>query len=314
MFNQTRHCLQTFDNQHEFERLAADMLNSLGYENVEPMAPLGGADGGTDIKYKNGVAEGVAFVTLRKDIHTKFFEDLNKQKNSVNEIALFSIVDITPNKKAEFASAAISKGATLEVFDIERIRSLFDSTLKDLRRRYLGIDDDMSIQIKDKLFKLIKFKNTQTVEISSKSFLEKKFINKLPQYIFSLLIGYEFNSVKEVPIIGKELEKYLYRYDSFYGDLIAKENLLLSKIGQYESCRFRESWVIHYKYSCMRFSGMTAKAIQEQGDFLNYSITWDSAESVFKKLLDDKSLDTLIKPIFDEYNELSKLCLELTNT
>lgn len=314
MFNLTRHCLQSFDNQHEFERLAADVLNSLGYENVEPMAPSGGADGGIDIKYKNGIAEGVAFVTLRKDIRTKFFEDLNKLKKSINEIALFSIVEITPQQKAEFTSAAISKKSTLEVFDIERIRSLFDSTLKDLRRRYLGIDDDISIQIKDKLNKLIKFNNTQTVEISARTILEKMFINKLPQYVFSLLMEYEFTSVKEVPTIGKELENYMNRYDSFYGDLIAKENLLINQIGQYEGCRFRESWIILYKYSIMRFSGLTVKAIQDQGDFLNYGITWDSAENVFNKLSEDKSFDNLIKPIFDEYEELGKLCLKLTNT
>ena len=54
MFNQTRQNLISFDNEHEFERLASDVLNSLGYENVEPMAPLGGSDGGKDILYCNG--------------------------------------------------------------------------------------------------------------------------------------------------------------------------------------------------------------------------------------------------------------------
>jgi len=38
MLNQTRRALEDFDNQHEFERLAADVLNALGYSGVEPMA------------------------------------------------------------------------------------------------------------------------------------------------------------------------------------------------------------------------------------------------------------------------------------
>ena len=313
MFNQTRQYLTTFDNQHEFERLAADVLNSLGYENVKPMAPLGGADGGTDILYTNGDAKGVAFVTLRKDIRTKFLEDLSKYQESSDEIALFSIVDITLKQKAEFTSEAINKGATLEIFDIERIRSLFDSTLKELRRRYLGIDDDVSVQIKDKLNKFIKFKNTQIIERKVHTILETMFTNKLPQNIFYLLISYELNSVKEVPKIGSNLENYLRRYYSFIGNLIKNEDLLITQIGKYEKCRIRESWRIHYKYSIMRFNDTTSSDIQNHGFFLNYGITWESAESIFKHLLQDKSLETLIKPIITEYDELSDLCLDLIN-
>ena len=45
MLSKTRRALEDFDNQHEFERMAADVLNALGYSNVEPMAPRGGSDG-----------------------------------------------------------------------------------------------------------------------------------------------------------------------------------------------------------------------------------------------------------------------------
>jgi len=273
MFNQTRQNLITFDNQHEFERLAADMLNSLGYANVEPMAPLGGADGGLDIKYTNGRAEGIAFVTLRKDIRTKFFEDLDKCSKTSGEISLFCKVDITPKQKAEFTNETIKKEITLEIYDLERIRSLFDSNLKDLRRRYLGIDDDLSIQIKDKLSKLIMFRNTQESKIHAKTLLERMFVNKLPQNVFSLLMSYELNSVKEVPKIGRELEKYMIRYDSFCGNLIKNENSLITQIGKYERCRFRESWIIHYEYSLKRYSDMSVSDIQNSGSFLNYDIT-----------------------------------------
>ena len=78
MSSQTRRILEDFDNQHDFERMAADILNALGYEDVEPMAPCGGSDGGCDIKFRDGETSGIAFVTLEKKIKEKFKQDLSK--------------------------------------------------------------------------------------------------------------------------------------------------------------------------------------------------------------------------------------------
>ena len=44
--------------------MAADILNALGYSDVEPMAPGGGPDGGRDIKFREAESRGIAFVTL----------------------------------------------------------------------------------------------------------------------------------------------------------------------------------------------------------------------------------------------------------
>jgi hypothetical protein len=44
MLSQARRALGDFDNQHDFERMAADILNALGYSDVEPMSPGGGPD------------------------------------------------------------------------------------------------------------------------------------------------------------------------------------------------------------------------------------------------------------------------------
>ena len=52
--SQTRRALEEFDNQHDFERMSADILNALGYQDVEPMAPRGGPDFGRDIKFRDG--------------------------------------------------------------------------------------------------------------------------------------------------------------------------------------------------------------------------------------------------------------------
>ncbi len=72
MFSHTVAALEKFDNQHDFERMSADILNSLGYKNVVPIAPRGGSDGGMDITFTtNDGKKGLACVTLRKDIDAK---------------------------------------------------------------------------------------------------------------------------------------------------------------------------------------------------------------------------------------------------
>jgi hypothetical protein len=311
MFNQTRQNLSTFDNEHEFERMSTDILNSLGFDNVEPMAPLGGADGGIDMKYRDGDTEGVAFVTLRKDIRTKFFEDLEKKNDSSSEISLFCIVDVTPKQKREFSEAALRKNSTLQIYDLERIRSLFDSTLKDLRRRYLGIDDDISSQIRDKITKLMMFRNAYAVNCVDETTIETMLIDKLPQSIFTFLLTFELREVSEVPRIGKKLIHFLEEYDAFRGLAKNNETQLITKIGNIETCRYRASWVIHFKYSVMRYAGMSIEDIQNQGEFLNYGITWESAEKVFYALQEGGSMEQLINPILEKHKEFAVSFSEL---
>src|SRR6266545_2098364 len=124
MLSHTAQSLEKFDNQHDFERMAADTLNALGYEAVQPMAPAGGSDRGTDIAFHEGDSPGIAFVTLDKNIRRKFTEDLAKHKAGEGVIALFCNVNVTPKNKIEFTKEAIKKGYRLEIFDLERLRSL----------------------------------------------------------------------------------------------------------------------------------------------------------------------------------------------
>ncbi len=81
MYSPTRTTLEQFDNQHDFERMAADIFNALGYTEVVPIAPRGGSDGGKDITFitENG-GKGLACITLRKDIEKKFEEDFSQRK------------------------------------------------------------------------------------------------------------------------------------------------------------------------------------------------------------------------------------------
>lgn len=306
MHNLTRRSLQDFDNQHEFERLAADVLNSLGFSDVEPIAPLGGADGGKDMKFRDGEIDGISFVTLRKDIHNKFKEDLGKLSKGTGKIALFCNVDITPKKRIDFSRDALAKGYALDIYDLERIRSLFDSTLTEQRRRYLGIDDSETSILRKKLYKLLQFPNTIRDEEQSTSILEELLIEKRPERLFKLLLSYDTSIIKEMSVIGDILYNYILSYYSFQNNIKKVEEEIILKIGTVEPCQFRNSWIIQYTYTVERYSGSSIEDIKRQGNFLNYGITWDSAEVIFNKLQADGLIDKLFPPIFDQHQDFIK--------
>jgi hypothetical protein len=81
MLSLTKKALEEFDNQHDFERMSADILNSLGYKDVVLIAPRGGSDGGRDITFTTETdGKGLVCVTLRPDSERKFNEDFSQRK------------------------------------------------------------------------------------------------------------------------------------------------------------------------------------------------------------------------------------------
>ncbi|MFN8502347.1 hypothetical protein [Kouleothrix sp.] len=81
MLSLTKKALEELDNQHDFERMCADILHGIGYEDVVLMAPRGGADGGRDISFRfDNNKHGLACVTLRDNIAAKFKEDFYQRK------------------------------------------------------------------------------------------------------------------------------------------------------------------------------------------------------------------------------------------
>jgi hypothetical protein len=277
MLSHTRRALEDFDNQHEFERLAADVLNALGYSGVEPMAPRGGADGGRDLKFRSGQAEGIAFVTLDKKIRDKFKRDLAKQEKGEGHIALFCNVDVTPSLKLAFTRDALEIGYTLEVFDLERLRSLLDTSLKDIRKRYLGFDDAVAVMLRSEVRKLLRFPAALPDESSSIGMLESMLANQLPRRLFDLLLRYEEQDVREVPDLGPKLHQHMADYYGFRQEASRVEESMVLKIGQHSACAFRAAWAILFRYAVMRFGGIPQADIIARGNFLNYGITWDEA-------------------------------------
>jgi hypothetical protein len=306
MFSQTRRAIQDFDNQHDFERMCADVLNGLGYSHVEPMAPGGGPDSGQDIKFAEGEVPGIAFVTLDKGIRDKFRGDLAKQSDVGGLIILFCNVDVSPRMKLEFSTEAMAKGYRLEIIDLERLRSLLDSSMKDVRRRYLKIDDEVAAQLRSDVSKLLRFPAAIPDAVAPATFTERHLSNQLPRRLFDLLMRYEESDVVEVPGIGAILRDHLSAYYGFREDVLKMENDLLPRIGQIVTVEFPSAWNILLNYVVMRFGGLSKGAIVSGGNFLNYGITWDEAERVFVQLSQDTTVSSKISALFALHEHLAQ--------
>jgi hypothetical protein len=296
MLSQARRALEDFDNQHDFERMAADVLNALGYSDVEPMAPGGGADGGCDIKFREGETPGLAFVTLEKKLKEKFKQDLSKQGDAEAVIALFCNVDVTPSMKPALAKDAIVKGYRLLVFDLERLRSLLDSSLKVIRRRYLHIDDEIAARLRSQVRKLLKYPDAVPDNSSPPTKLEQILGNKLPYRLFDLLVQYEEGDIVEVPGIGGALEKHLKSYYGFRQEVLRFENDLMTRIASIIGDRFSSQavWRMYFNYAIPRFFGATKEDIIGWGNFLNCGVSWDATERVFAMLANKPALTSQV--------------------
>jgi hypothetical protein len=140
LFSQTIAALEKFDNQHDFERMSADILNASGYKDVVLIAPRGGSDGGKDITFTTQAGKtGLACVTLRKDIDRKFEEDFSQRKTGEFDIyMLFCTAYLTASQKSKYTHFCRTiLHAQFVPKDIETLRSILDSSIQSVRDKYL---------------------------------------------------------------------------------------------------------------------------------------------------------------------------------
>lgn len=144
MLSTTHQALEKFDNQHDFERMSADILNALGYKTVVPIAPRGGGDGSRDITFLNYDGEpSLACISLRKDANTKVMSDLSaRKKGDYAEYTFFTNQYLTSAEKKKITKFCLEELDTQFVpRDIELLRSLLDTNLNTIREDYLHIKD-----------------------------------------------------------------------------------------------------------------------------------------------------------------------------
>jgi hypothetical protein len=313
LLSSTRQALEAFDNQHDFERLAADVLNGLGYQNVEPMAPGGGADGGCDIKFKEGGAQGIGFVTLEKSIKDKFRRDLSRLSQGQGLIALFCSVDVSPVTKASFAKDAAELGYTLAVFDLERLRSLLDGRFQDVRRRYLHIDDEVAEQLRSSVKRLLRFPDAVADHQQNLCLMETLLTDQMPRRLFELLMQYDEQDVVEMREIGLRLHEHMAAYHGFRQSITALETDLMQRLPSLWNPPLPGALNIHARYCALRFAGMTAEELRSGVNFLNYEITWDRAEKVFEQLATDGSLASRFEESLQRHARMSTAVKDLAS-
>jgi hypothetical protein len=256
---------------------------------------------------------GIAFVTLEKRIRNKFRSDFAKQGDAGGVIVLFCNVDVSPRMKIDFVKETIAKGYRLEIFDLERLRSLLDSSMKDVRRRYLKIDDELAARLRSDVCKLLRFPVATPDASAPPTLTETLLADQLPRRLFDLLMRYEEKDIVEVPGMGDALHDHLTTYYRFRQNLLSTENDLLLRIGQMVSVQFPHAWRIFLKYIVMRFAGLTQEGIAALGNFLNYGITWDEAERVFGQLSQDETVLSRISAVFELHQRLAQELAALTD-
>lgn len=137
------------------ERLAAGVLSVLGYEDIDPQAPLGGPDDGKDILCAKGGKSYVAacyFPNSQKafsDIRAKFLRDVaGAKRHSPYAIIFIANQALTLSERNELENLAIEHGLVGVLYHLERLRVLLDSPIGyGLRLQFLQIGMSQSDQI-----------------------------------------------------------------------------------------------------------------------------------------------------------------------
>lgn len=169
MYAQTTAVLEKYDNQHDFERLCAAILNAQGFKDVVLIAPRGGGDGGKDITFTTeSGGKGLACVTLRKDIEKKFKEDFHQRKQGeFDKYILYCTAYLTKQQKLDFSSHCNAKlQAEFLPQDIEALASLLDTTLVTVRKKWLYLTDEERQERQDAISQLALTVRKRGVSIS----------------------------------------------------------------------------------------------------------------------------------------------------
>lgn len=123
--------------------------------------------------------------------------------------------------------------------------------------------------------------------------------DKSPQRLYELLGRYTSADIAKGKNRGEALFYYKLRYYKYRTMETDFEETITNKIGQMVEVRFRAAWSIYFRYFLLR-SFIPRDEIMAAGNFLNYDITWDSAEKIYAELSSDKSIS-------QEMNALSSL-------
>jgi len=214
-----------------------------------------------------------------------------------------------------FGKDAAAKGYSLLVFDLERLRSLLDSSLKEIRRRYLHIDDAVATRLRSEVRKLLRYPGAVIDDSKPLTTLERILADKLPTRLFDLLMRYEGDDVSEVPGIGRVLHEHLRSYYHGRQNIIRFESELMTRIAAVVGDRFNSKavWGMYFDYALPRFFGRSKEEITSWGNALNYGVTWDDTETVFVALSEDQALTDQVAELDRMLSAMAEALRSLTD-
>jgi len=167
------------------------------------------------------------------------------------------------------------------------------------------LDYTVSLRIRSEIAELGRFPDGPDVA-PPRTLLEAMMKNKLSTRIFGTLEHYNKSEITGIPGSGEMLYHFKEDYYDFQSAARGWEDDLTTKIGQKVSVRFRQAWQIYLRYVILRLDGQTKQSIIDQGNFLNYGITWDDAERVFLDLSNDPSFVQETAKVFASLKKVSE--------
>ncbi len=319
MLSLTNQALEKFDNQHDLERMCADVLNELGYQEITPIAPRGGGDGGRDITFTPGNNEkGLACVTLRKDSDQKFKEDFHQRsKGECQLYVLFTTQYLSAAQKLAYEKYCVNDlEARLVIYDLEGLRSVLDTALKSIRKRYLNIDDDGSAKIRGSIKKILKYPDTlaQNNHKDRTGYAEWKLTNPATREIFYSLIDTDDEELEQVPDIGAALLKYREHYYSMRQSTDELVRLCRKQISEQSLTEYQiiHGWKIYFDYFLARSFGNTAEQTKK-ATATNYGITVEDCERVYSEMAANTEISGKLRKINEASEKLAKIGDELVS-
>lgn len=152
-WDETWHRLREWTNgQAPSERLAAQILLSQGYTDLDPSHPLGGKDGLKDAICFKGRKKWVMAVYFPrgqqplKDIKDKLIHDLQGVA-AANADGLVFVTNQELRLSDRKAIKALAGKTPIRLFHLERITAILDQPLMSaVRKQFLGIDFDPTVR------------------------------------------------------------------------------------------------------------------------------------------------------------------------
>lgn len=152
----TKYCLEKITDYLDFESLCHDLMTLEGYPNIEPLG--GFSDKGRDAIHIDNSGKTTIFAySVRENWRAKLSEDaakVKKHEHKCDKIVFISTADYTAGERDE-AITSIEKdyGWTLELFGLERLRILLDTTHPQIKQQHPSIFSPEIIQAQKNLLK-----------------------------------------------------------------------------------------------------------------------------------------------------------------